>query len=326
MSFSRTRALVFVLASLGALAARGDETSVERARPIPGGVVDRTGRTAYVAAAGSGGVDALDLATGRRLWRVSEADWPLLATPERIIAARPIPDESHTLEVVSIDPRGFKRFVSNTVVLPDWIPASSGPGRTLALTGRLEGTRFFLDWEARVGSRSGEGTEVIDLENGRVRDADATERPRKPPLPAPLEDVKSLPYVGTLGPDARPFFFERAFTALALEGAHGDALVLRRWALPSGEYQGQTELGRRLDSSLRVSPDRRTLSIVSKSGTELFSLETGERWGEIPVSDGEHATVLGSRALVIVPRPKGARLLVAYDLATRNKLWEHPVR
>src|SRR5262245_38309720 len=53
--------------------------------PIPGGFTDAQGTQAFLAV--SGGVEALDLATGRMRWRSCDASWPLASQGPWVAAA-----------------------------------------------------------------------------------------------------------------------------------------------------------------------------------------------------------------------------------------------
>src|SRR5262245_9627806 len=79
-----------------------------RANPFPGGILDPSGRTAYVAGAG-GGLEALDLATGDVVWRTARAQVPLLVVGDCLYAQA---NEEGALRVRAFDltrPRKAKK-------------------------------------------------------------------------------------------------------------------------------------------------------------------------------------------------------------------------
>src|SRR5262245_49665522 len=69
------------------------------APPFPGGVIDSTGRTAYLAT--PAGIEAIDLARGDLAWRRPDAHLPLLVAVDRLYALALTP--GHEFSVVAFD-------------------------------------------------------------------------------------------------------------------------------------------------------------------------------------------------------------------------------
>jgi hypothetical protein len=128
---------------------------------FPGGVLDSTGRTAFVAV--EDGVEAVDLETGLSRWKSREATWPVLAAGDQLIA---LSVSRGSLLVVGLDltGRGDRVFRSDPVEIPAWADASS-----LRCNWTLEKRTLCLSWQARGHSgRSAGGTSSIDLVHARV--------------------------------------------------------------------------------------------------------------------------------------------------------------
>src|SRR5438128_1992910 len=89
----QSRVLGFLLAGLvpAALfaappsAAPRPSSAPSHGSPFPGGLLDSSGRTAFLSSAG-GGIQAVDLMTGDVLWHSNEAEVPLLVAGNRLYA------------------------------------------------------------------------------------------------------------------------------------------------------------------------------------------------------------------------------------------------
>src|SRR5687768_16853842 len=86
---------------------------------IPGGVADAGGKTGYVANP-TGGIDAIDLQSGKLLWATEEASRPLVAFGHRLVAQAGRKGRANSVRVVVLDgkDRGKRLLASDPVVFP----------------------------------------------------------------------------------------------------------------------------------------------------------------------------------------------------------------
>src|SRR4051794_36290228 len=96
------------------------------APPFPGGILDSTGRTAFVRS--SEGITAINLARGEVLWRRPEANVPLLVAGDRLYAVALSP--ANRLAVLAFDLASKAENVFQTEVtdIPRWVSTLDQPG------------------------------------------------------------------------------------------------------------------------------------------------------------------------------------------------------
>ena len=89
--------------------------------PFPDGITDANGTVAVVENQ-AGGIDAVALATGKRLWTSSDGRWPLCVAQDRVLVAHPEPQRPNALRLRFVRVSDGKRIgESNTVVFPGWV-------------------------------------------------------------------------------------------------------------------------------------------------------------------------------------------------------------
>jgi hypothetical protein len=243
-------------------------------------VADPEGRTGYVAN-GAGGIDALDLATGRRLWSTADADRPL-AVAGRTLAAQ-VSGKHNSLRIAVLDTsQGGKLVsVSDPVVFPDWVGVTYD--HTFVCGGTLSKDDLILQWQARVAARhpgwaygtperAASGVARINLETGRVEmPADESATPPRVELPAGAKQLTKrlaalqwesptlLTYPKVGGEETLLLVGDR-LVGLQTEGTNEayphypgataretyGRLLLRSWDLPSGAAHEPVELCRGL--------------------------------------------------------------------------------
>jgi hypothetical protein len=332
--------------------------------PLPQGIADPEGRTGFFASA-SGGIEALDLATGKVLWQTHEAQLPLLLDGHRLLAQAGI--KRNRLRILGLDCKnhGECDLESDPVVFPAWVVTGQADGHSFAPHWRLDKHHLVLDWQARAWHAGKEhpapeekqtaykhanGVVRIDLRTGQI---ESLPRPnlgqRKeeltPSLPEKLQE-KALRWQGLVG---------NCWKVLVLEEAENGH---ERFVLHSVERQSRTEQkpkellrGKRLlvrptlderilclyEARPSPNPDERGLLMPKKAPNWwwLFSVQTGELVGRIPDEAGMNSiAVLGKRVFYLAPGTlHGAlhqanvqpQILRVIDLSSGKKLWEHPV-
>ncbi len=156
--------------------------------PVPFGVASADGTVAYVAGR-EGGIDAIDLRSGKLLWSSQEAFLPLIALDGAVLAAAPVPDQASAVAVLGLARAdGSIVFESYPMEFPGWMRIDVAEpccgGGWSAGGAELMGGVLELAWSASwtcVGGigiledESATGLARIDLETGSAElvDADA---------------------------------------------------------------------------------------------------------------------------------------------------------
>lgn len=136
------------------------------ATPLPGGIADSAGRVGYVAGA-RGGIDAVDLATGRMLWHTGGNFTPLLLFNRKVIAQANTPI-ANEVRIVALDAQhGRQVSLSQPLVFPSWVStASAGWGTTFRSQAYVEAGTLFFAWQATQRPLFGNPPAVTDKNSG----------------------------------------------------------------------------------------------------------------------------------------------------------------
>lgn len=145
----RTCSVLFgvVLWMAGAVAA--EPAAGEGAVLIPLGVADRAGNTGFVQAE-KGGMDAVDLKTGKTIWQTKAARQPVIVAGDLVLAEL---RQGHSVKVVGFEVgTGRKLLESETIKLPEW--ASAGDvsifGHSFEAVAWVVNGELLYRWEART--------------------------------------------------------------------------------------------------------------------------------------------------------------------------------
>lgn len=163
---------------------------------FPRGIADPSGERAFLRDQ-AGALVALDLRSGKVLWRTSAPMRPLLARDGKVVAAHPA--GAHALEIAVLDAADGKQLkLSEPLALPDWIKVALDNTRDFILDAEEEDGALILRWAAETRYRGGAapsakvlkaaergagGAARVDLTTGAVEelpDAGA-ELPEEPP-------------------------------------------------------------------------------------------------------------------------------------------------
>src|SRR5262245_56280780 len=112
---------------------------------FPGGLLDSTGRTAYLAT--GNGIAAVDLTTGAFRWRSTEATEPLLVAGDRLYALAGTRAGRLFVRGFELSDRGQRVYESEPIELPRWAVPENGPGRSFSFTARRDRNRLELSWQ-----------------------------------------------------------------------------------------------------------------------------------------------------------------------------------
>jgi hypothetical protein len=135
----------------------------------------------------SGGIDALNLATGKVLWSSKEANLPLITTETHLYALK---GSGNQLRVVKMDTskEGQRVFESPPIALPGWASVETAYGRRFRSSVRLDSNGLFVIWEAGAFYAGGappppellkreqkqeKGVARIHMDTGKIESLDA---------------------------------------------------------------------------------------------------------------------------------------------------------
>ncbi len=327
---------------------------------FPNGVADRDGKAGYVHAA-AGGVEALDLATGKVLWNFTEPCRPLALMGDRLVCQAAEKGKANAIRLMMLDVRDKGKVLlrSDPITFPDWVSVGTTYGRSFTSEAIPDGKdALVLRWEARAWYAGGarptpeieararkheRGAVRVHLDSGRVD-------PKAPPVaPPPLlkgELATVKPASVWTGSDwqAKPLLIGKQAAVLTKEQVGGlEKLELQVWDTETGKAAPKVELMRGQSLWPQLGMDGRFVFVHQAIPKEklppgeyawsVFSLETGKRVAKVPFAGAQALTVVGPRLYSVQEvtgggRPgmfKRTRTLKAVDLATGNVVWQHAV-
>jgi outer membrane protein assembly factor BamB len=322
-----------------------------------GGLADAEGKRAFVPGA-KGGIDALDLETGKVLWNSREAERPLAVVDAKLLAYRPVKDKPNAVVVVTLDvgDKGKALRESDPVVFPDWANVGLAHGRSFTTSARVEGDALWLRWQARAwyvrgadpteedekaARKDADGAARVDLRTGQVEMLDADRMPPEPgpKLSAELIKAAARPVYDSFG--TRNLVRTVGNLAVVIDRRKGE-LILSRWELGTGKPLDAVTLVDAPAFLWHFAPGGRILvhpySLkdplpVQYDVWRVFDLSTGKQFGEFANDHGtEITTALGPRAYYVTVAPprkpddeSRPRTLKAVDLKTGKVVWQHPI-
>lgn len=137
-----------------------EEDSLEPAY-LPGGVADFAGKTGYLCNP-KGGIDAVDLETGKVVWHSDEASQPLIVYKGLVLAQEEI--KVNPFKIIGLNVTDGKRvLVSDPIQNEVEIPAFS-----LWLDARIREGHLYLDW-GNFTPRRAEDAALEDVATGRIK-------------------------------------------------------------------------------------------------------------------------------------------------------------
>lgn len=121
---------------------------IEKPVCFPFGVAQPDGRTGYIFNFKKG-IDAIDLQTGKMLWRTNLASRPLIAYDQTLIAGE-AGNEPNVMKIFRISRDGGARVLA-TVDFPEWVNVQPIDGFNLSITSvirKQNEEELLLDWRA----------------------------------------------------------------------------------------------------------------------------------------------------------------------------------
>jgi hypothetical protein len=253
---------------------------------LPQGLADPAGQIGFFASADDG-IECIDLANGKVLWRTHEAQRPLLVDGDHLLAQAGTKRNRLRILRLEVKRNGECDFESDPLVFPEWVVTGEAHGHSFIAQWRKEKHHLVLDWEARawyVGKarptpeeesaarKHARGSARIDLRSGQIEilpivspplspnlgKANGVSSPNweesrgQPPLPEQLEK-KELRWQGLTGP---------YWKVLALEEEKGQQrLVLHSWDRRQNTEQQPKELLRGKRLLVRATLDEQVLCL-----------------------------------------------------------------
>ncbi len=316
---------------------------------LPGGVSDASGAVGCLRTP-EGGLEAIELATGRSLWSSSAPARALLIARGRAFVLEERRGESLRLSVYDarsgLAPRAYDLA---SLALPAWATlGESRDGRRWTVfeaTARLAGETLEIRYDASRMQVSGiplpgplartEGVARLDLGSGRIERPTGTV-PAPPPLSEPLPPAPGVRWVSCHarrpgpglvlgGPpsnvdgaqlvDGRRLAFEMSSDA--------QTVIVHRWSGPGGRRETSLRLEhRRATDAVWMTSDRHHVLLrrANEQGWyELYSLESGALVGSLegPVD----VAVVGGRVFFTTRGDDGRLDFVATASGSRRPLW-----
>jgi hypothetical protein len=152
--------------------------------PFPRGIASLSTSRAFMRDP-AGRLLAIDLDTGKILWRTTEAMRPLLAGRDRVVALREVEPRVTSVTVLDADD-GRQMSTSKPLPLPDWAPSALDDTADFSISAEAAADAVLLKWDAQQRYRGGaapgreveeaaqrhaEGRARVDLRTGEVSQA-----------------------------------------------------------------------------------------------------------------------------------------------------------
>jgi len=320
-----------------------------------GVVVDAGKRFAYLMST-AGGIDALDLRTGRAVWTAETGERPLLLLGHTLVAQATMQDRGNILRLVLLDAeRSGARRNQIDVELPEEVRATvdDGPGTAFRVRAWPTPHGMALAWTysaLAIRAMPGgppehvrEGTARINLETGKVVTSKSGARTElSTPMPAKLARLSETGSVP--GPLWRS---GDAYVSVArIRESGAERAVLKRWRAVNGDPLPEVELYRGKYTIRYPSADQLHLLVsrLDRAASQpaeqyewlIFSLSTGEQVAKLHRSIPAAWFFISESLLVHEAQPEERienehrsekpRSMRAIDLRTGVERWVWPLR
>ena len=323
---------------------------VSAAPVFPGGILDTTGRTAYVRS--GEGIAAIDLARGDIVWHRREAQVPLLVAGERLYAVALNPANKLSILAFDLASKAENVFQTEVTDFPRWVSTLEQPGKEFRFRWVREQRMLTMSWHAQARSNTGPakvatGRVTIDLDSGRVKaEAPRAETPETLGTSAEVPrqfDRLTVRWHAHRGGQLMAAVLEELPGSKA--GDRKQRFVLRTWGSRSGKVAESKEMLRGQQLTLLTDLDEKYLwirdagnnggpkspeSLPAGSWT-VFSGVDGSEVARVPwVPGATSATLIGRRAyqlaisgrrLTAEGKPVARHTLHAFDLDTGKRVW-----
>ncbi len=272
---------------------------------IRGGLLDLDAGIAYLTLP-RGGIDAVEMATGKILWSSQAVSRPLALQGKRLVALSP-ETMANSLRLVVLDcsQKGKILLQSEPVVLPSWASVKGRWGRQLDCQWQIHKGDFFLKWNAKAWwdegrlpewapeeatSRNASGVARLSLKSGLVKMLSADEFPEfpleeDPQLPENLQKVVDGSRPRQADGNRKEYIHTavivgKRLAALKKKTLKGkETIHLETWDTTTGKQIATVNLGQSKTDDVHLTLDQRYVAIVPADGggvrERIFALETG---------------------------------------------------
>jgi hypothetical protein len=318
------------------------------------GVVIDAARGAVYVGEPKRGIDAVDLSTGRSLWRSAEAALPLALHGQLLAAQEEEAQPGPRLRIAVLDVEdGGRKVIDSAAALPADARAlvADQLGRSFRATAESDGNGFLISWSYKetlvqgIARPPGEPPPTLVL-SGAIRiglDGCAATTDAAAARPQPNADQMAERLMKSEGLPNPPW---RAGSVLAITvGGRGGPLTLKRWDARTGQALPGLVLLKQALVAL-ASTDKTHVLASERVGAggpgdpeyrwSIFSIETGEKVGELR-RDVSAAPFFVWRDIVIFEsQPHGYRngdtwvdeplKIIAIRCSTGESVWDRAVR
>jgi hypothetical protein len=343
--------LIYSVASLWMLAAGAVgpavAPNVEVPSYFPAGLTNASGSVGCVRTL-AGGVEALDLASGRRLWKSDAPSRALLIGNDGVFL---LEERGGRMQLAVYEPRGGRRIKTwpCSVGLPEWASlAEPGGGRrwtTFDVRARRIGNVLEIGYDAQEHVATGiappaagpqaKGILRLDLSSGSSEHLPG-ETLRALPFvePAPSRGYQPVRFhARAAGPELMfggpPPDVQGALVAgdqrVVFERANGRSVRVRRWRASTGAEDPSIEIAGGIDA-IWPTLDRDHVAMrraSQQSMCDLYSLANGVRIATLvrPID----IAVIAGRILWTTPSGRDKIALIATEATTGRTLWRRTV-
>jgi len=343
--------LIQSVASLGMLAASAAgpavPTNAEAPSYFPAGLTNASGSVGCIRTL-AGGVEALDLASGRRLWKSAAPSRALLVASDGVFV---LEDRGGRKQLAVHEPRSGRRIKAWPCgELPAWASlAESGAGRTWTtfdVRARRRGNVFEIGYDAQehmatgiapagVG-REAKGILRLDLSSGSSEHRPGeTFRPLPFVEPAPSRGYQPVRFharaagpelmLGGPPPDVQGALVAGDLRVVFERPANGKSVRVRRWRTSTGAEDPSIEIAGVIDA-IWPTLDRDHVAMRranQQSMCDLYPLASGARIATLarPID----IAVIAGRILWTTSSGRDQVDLIATEATTGRTLWHRTV-
>lgn len=321
----------------------------------PGVIVDSHRSTMYLMNI-QGGVDAIDLDSGRLLWQSDRAAKPLLCHEDLVVAQTEPPNGQQFLRIALLNTREITaeaRFVDIPLPADVWATIEDQMESSFSAAARIHERAVVLSWrytyrrvtgpppgpDDQTSDRETTGSVRIDIHTGQISPTHEVAAQSEPELPPGGTRLK-----GAQVPAGPVWRVGKVLVSVERTNHEGrQRVTLQRWDAETGEALADVTL---FDGGLNfrsVSADKRHLLASRRDASDsrtwewtVYSLETGAKVAELRhdtpaawffisgsrlIYDANVTSQLDGGQVVLGPRK-----LHAVALETGTEVWSHAVR
>jgi hypothetical protein len=302
-----------------------------------GVVVDPAKGVAYLGTP-SGGIEALDLSTGRPAWTSTAAALPLALNGKLLLARTQEAKPAARLPLVVFDDEGRKLLEAFAPLPKDVVGiVQDDPWRQFRATAVADGEGFVIEWT--FVNRRNRGGSADSPEQG-PRESRESGALRFDPRTG-----QSIAFANDVGVGEQPAPWEVAGVVASTEGGQGGPLVLKRRDAATGQQLPDRLLARQSIADLR-SADGAYLMVSERVGAggpddpeyrwSVWSLDEGEKAGDVRRDVSASPFFVQKESLVFTAQPHGYRRgdswideplkIVSIRLSSGSPQWDRAIR